>query len=56
MVEIDGGPASLSWKTTPSDSEMIVLTPGFEQLGQLVGVAGGLVVLCVALFFGLGGG
>ena len=54
MVEITGGPASLLWKTTPLESEMVVLTPGFEQLGQLVGVAGGLVVLCIVLFVGLG--
>ena len=31
------------------DGEMIILTPGYEEAGLLVGVAATLVVLCAAL-------
>lgn len=52
LVEVTGE-ASLSWKA--SSGEMIVLTPGFEEGGKLIGVAVAMIVLCGALVAGLGG-
>ena len=46
LVELTGsGPASLVWKTEPLESDMILLTPGYEQFGTLLGV-GGVLVVC----------
>ncbi|CAB9511102.1 expressed unknown protein [Seminavis robusta] len=46
LLEVTG-PANLRWQVT--SPEMILLTPGFEQLGLFAGVAVGLVVLLGAL-------
>jgi quercetin dioxygenase-like cupin family protein len=51
LLEVSG-PASLVWEAS---SEMIVLTPGFEEGGKLIGVALALVVMCGALIAGVGG-
>jgi hypothetical protein len=45
------GPTSLTWETP---NEMIVLTPGFEEGGKLLGVAAALVILCGAMIAGVG--
>jgi hypothetical protein len=50
LLEVSG-PASLVWE---AKSEMIVLTPGFEEGGKLIGVALALVVMCGALVAGVG--
>lgn len=50
LIEVTG-PGSMSWETS---SEMLVLTPGFEEGGKLAGVALALVVLCGALIAGVG--
>lgn len=46
LLEVSGE-ATLNWEVT--SDEMIVLTPGFEQLGLFAGVAVALVVLLGAL-------
>jgi quercetin dioxygenase-like cupin family protein len=46
LVEVTGQ-ATLTWEVT--SDEMILLTPGFEQLGLFAGVVLGLVVLLGAL-------
>jgi hypothetical protein len=51
LVEVSG-PAALVWETS---SEMLVLTPGFEEGGKLIAVALVLVVLCGSLIAGVGG-
>jgi hypothetical protein len=50
LLEVSG-PASLVWE---AKSEMIVLTPGFEEGGKLIGVALALVAMCGALVAGVG--
>jgi hypothetical protein len=51
LVEVEG-PSNLSWQSaTP---EMIILTPGFEEGGKLLAVAGVLVLVCGALLAGFG--
>ena len=46
LVEVKGE-ATLSWSVT--SNEMIILTPGFEQVGLFAGVAVAMVVLLGAL-------
>jgi len=46
LLQVEGE-ATLSWDIT--SKEMIILTPGFEQVGLFAGVAVGLVVLVGAL-------
>lgn len=53
LVEITG-PASVEWSVNDGD-EMIVLTPGYEQTGLLLGVGGAFVVLCGVLVATAGG-
>ena len=49
LVEVTG-PAEVEWAVSGGgDGEMIILTPGYEEAGLLVGVAAALVVLCAAL-------
>ena len=43
------GPVTLKWDVASTD--MVVLTPSYEQGGLLLGVAGGLVALLAALLF-----
>jgi hypothetical protein len=50
LIEITGE-ATLSWNTP---GEMIILTPGFEEGGKLLGVAAALIVVCGALIAGFG--
>ena len=51
LVEVDGE-ASLTWSAA---TELIVLTPGFEEGGKLIAVAGLLIVVCgAALLLGTG--
>jgi hypothetical protein len=52
LMEV-AGEASLSWEA--SSGEMIILTPGYEEGGKLLGVAVAMVVLCGALVAGVGG-
>lgn len=47
LVEITG-PANVEWSVNDGE-EMIVLTPGYEEAGLLLGVAGAFVVLCGVL-------
>lgn len=53
LVEITG-PANVEWSVNDGD-EMIVLTPGYEEAGLLLGVAGAFVVLCGVLVATAGG-
>ena len=53
LVEITG-PADVNW-TVEAGEEMIVLTPGYEEAGLLLGVAGAFVVLCGVLVATAGG-
>jgi len=53
LVEITG-PADVDW-TVEAGEEMIVLTPGYEEAGLLLGVAGAFVVLCGVLVATAGG-
>ena len=53
LVEITG-PANVEWNVNDGD-EMIVLTPGYEEAGLLLGVAGAFVVLCGVLVATAGG-
>ena len=53
LVEITG-PANVDW-TVEAGEEMIVLTPGYEEAGLLLGVAGAFVVLCGVLVATAGG-
>ena len=53
LVEITG-PANVEWSVNGGD-EMIVLTPGYEEAGLLLGVAGAFVVLCGVLVATAGG-
>merc|ERR1711862_622719 len=45
------GPLKLKWKVTGEggNDEMIILTPGYEQKGLLLVVAGIFLILCVSL-------
>lgn len=43
------GPATLTWEVSSVD--MIILTPGYEQGGLLLVVAGGLIALVTTLIF-----
>jgi hypothetical protein len=51
LIEVTGE-AKLSWEA--SSSEMILLTPGFEEGGKLLGVAALMVIVCGALIAGVG--
>jgi hypothetical protein len=51
LIEVTGE-AKLSWES--SSSEMILLTPGFEEGGKLLGVAALMVIVCGALIAGVG--
>jgi hypothetical protein len=51
LIEVTGE-AHLSWEA--SSSEMILLTPGFEERGKLLGVAALMVIVCGALIAGVG--
>ena len=53
LVEITG-PANVDWSVDAGD-EIIVLTPGYEEAGLLLGVAGAFVVLCGVLVATAGG-
>ena len=53
LLEITG-PANVEWSVNDGD-EMIVLTPGYEEAGLLLGVAGAFVVLCGVLVATAGG-
>ena len=53
LVEITG-PANVDWNVDAGD-EIIVLTPGYEEAGLLLGVAGAFVVLCGVLVATAGG-
>ena len=53
LVEITG-PANVEWSVNDGE-EMIVLTPGYEEAGLLLGVAGAFVVLCGVLVATAGG-
>ncbi len=53
LVEITG-PTNVDWNVNDGD-EMIVLTPGYEEAGLLLGVAGAFVVLCGVLVATAGG-
>jgi hypothetical protein len=50
LVEVSGD-ASLSWS---AEGEMIILTPGFEEGGKLLGVAAAAIVIFGALLAGVG--
>mmetsp|Transcript_19977 Transcript_19977/g.40478 ORF Transcript_19977/g.40478 Transcript_19977/m.40478 type:complete len:188 (-) Transcript_19977:111-674(-) len=52
LVEVSGR-ADLVWQID-GQGEMIILTPGYEEGGLLLGVAAVLVVLCGALIAGVG--
>uniref|UniRef100_A0A7S2VDB0 Altered inheritance of mitochondria protein 24, mitochondrial n=1 Tax=Entomoneis paludosa TaxID=265537 RepID=A0A7S2VDB0_9STRA len=53
LLEI-AGEATVSWTTT--SEEMIILTPGYEEGGNLIFAAAALLVLCVTVAVsGLGG-
>lgn len=52
LIEING-PATLNWKRS-SDEGVIILTPGYEQGGLLIGVGLSFVILCGALIAGIG--
>jgi hypothetical protein len=51
LMEVTGE-ASLSWEAS---GEMIILTPGYEEGGKLLGVAVAMIVFCGALVAGVGG-
>jgi len=53
LVEITG-PTDVDW-TVEAGEEMIVLTPGYEEAGLLLGVAGAFLVLCGVLVATAGG-
>jgi len=53
LIEITG-PTQVDWTVAEGD-EMIVLTPGYEEGGLLLGVAGALAVLCGVLVATAGG-
>ena len=53
LIEITG-PADVDW-TVEAGEKMIVLTPGYEEAGLLLGVAGAFVVLCGVLVATAGG-
>ena len=53
LVEVTG-PATLNWVKKDAEDVIIILTPGYEQGGLLIGVASGLIVLCGALIAGVG--
>ena len=53
LVEITG-PTDVDW-TVEAGEEMLVLTPGYEEAGLLLGVAGAFVVLCGVLVATAGG-
>ena len=44
------GPAALSWQVKSTTSDMILLTPSYEEGGLLLAVAGFLLLLLGALF------
>lgn len=52
LIEVNG-PANLNW-VKKSDDDVIILTPGYEQGGQLIGVGVAFIVLCGALIAGVG--
>jgi len=59
LIEITG-PAEVDWtvdaeRSSGDEGEMIVLTPGYEEAGLLVGVAAAFVVLCGVLVATAGG-
>lgn len=59
LIEITG-PAQVDWTVDSGgkggeEGEMIVLTPGYEETGLLLGVAAAFVVLCGVLVAGAGG-
>jgi len=53
LIEITG-PAQVEWTVAKGD-DIIVLTPGYEEGGLLLAVAGALVVLCGVLVATAGG-
>mmetsp|Transcript_5116 Transcript_5116/g.6607 ORF Transcript_5116/g.6607 Transcript_5116/m.6607 type:complete len:181 (+) Transcript_5116:58-600(+) len=54
LIEVNG-PATLQWvKAMRSDEDVIILTPGYEQGGLLIGFLFGSIILCGALIAGVG--
>mmetsp|Transcript_6470 Transcript_6470/g.7433 ORF Transcript_6470/g.7433 Transcript_6470/m.7433 type:complete len:190 (+) Transcript_6470:142-711(+) len=48
LIEVEG-PASLEWKKGAMSDPIIILTPGFENVGLFAGALVGFVALCGAL-------
>lgn len=53
LIEVSGGLATLEWK---AETDMLLLTPTFEEGGLLAGIAAVCIILFGALLAGVGGG